>query len=111
PRTKKIWPSRATAGSPSGNADVVNCCGSPVAPLDPTPTRQRSKLPARSDENTSADPSGVHAGSRSHAAPDVTRVHSPLVDTTHRSPRTLTASRPSRAYAGFRAPRPGDDEG
>ena len=83
--------------------------GSPFAPLGPTPTRHKSKFPARSEENTIAAPSAVHDGSRSHAPPDVTRVHSPRFDTTHTSPRTLTARRPSRAYAGLRAAEPESD--
>ena len=51
-----------------------------------------------------AAPSGVHAGSRSHAGPDVTRCHAPDFATTQMSPATLTARRPSREKVGLRTP-------
>src|SRR5215831_12951073 len=107
PRTNTIRPSRATDGWPSGSGAVVTRSGSP--PL--ADTRQRLKSPARSDEKTIAEPSGIHAGSRSQAGPDVICVHCPVFDTIHRSPRTLTASLPSRAYAGLWAPTPGAESG
>src|SRR5262249_9651294 len=96
PRTKMMRPSRPTDGCASGSGDVVNCSGSPT--VGPTTMRQRSKLPDRSDENTMDDPSALHDGSRSQAGPDVSCVHCPALEIIHRSPRTLTASRPSRAY-------------
>src|SRR5512146_1039280 len=105
-RTNTIRPSRATVGSPSNNGDAVIRSGSAVAPVALTATRHKSKLPERLEEKTIAEPSGVQAGSRSHAGPIVSFVHSPRAEMIHRSPCTVTASRPSRAYAGCRAATP-----
>ena len=107
PRTKKMRPSAATAGSASGSDDDVTRRGSPPVTLGPIATLQMAERPPRSDEKTMALPSLVHAGCRSQPAPDVTCVHCPVREMIQRWPRTLTARRPSRAYAGSRAPAPG----
>ena len=98
-------PSAATLASPSGSGDAVSRSG--AAAEVPTDTRHRSKPPPRSDEKTSDGPSALHAGSRSHAGPEVTRTHravAPARSCAQTSPRTLTASRPSCEYAGSRTP-------
>ena len=115
PRTNAIVPFLLTAGSLSGSGASVTLTGIPVAPSAPTATRQMSKLPERSEENTRVEPSGVQAGSRSQAGPAVTRVNSlsasdespatPCgISATQRSPFNSNASRPVSENAGLRTP-------
>ena len=97
PRTNQIAPSAPTVGCISGALlDVSRSAVSGCA----TRMRNRSSCPSRLETNTSAVPSGLHAGCRSHIGPRVSCVHAcPFASRTQISPSMDAARRPSRENA------------
>jgi len=97
PRPKRTRPPASASGVLSSSALPRRRVGAAMAPVSPTATCQTSKLPPRFDAKSSDFPSFPHDGSRSHSAPEVTRDQLPVGEMIQRSPRTLTARRPSAA--------------